>query len=318
MKKCISFILFLSIFTQSYAIDSEKYKLYEMNGEKFQYTTPTPFQFATTLPSNGLQFLKSSFSFTHDNLVGWGAIILSSALLIHYDQQVTDGVQKFGRKIGIGNAENTKPTLKIGGAYLLRRPSDLGSAMYFIGDGWITLGFTGAFMGTGLITHDERTLTVGHELLQGIFLTGITTQLLKRSTGRESPIKSTAPGGVWRFFPKTSQFQGNISKYDAFPSGHLATTMTTFMILSENYKEYTWIKPVGYTLMSLLSFQMVNNSVHWAGDYPLALGIGYMIGKTIVESGRRKVESDKDKNDLTFLPYYSIDGKLGINASMSF
>jgi len=192
--------------------------------------------------------------------------------------------------------------------------------MYFIGDGWVTLGFTSAFMGTGLATSDQRALTVGHELLQGLLLTGATTQLIKRSTGRESPNKSSTPGGVWRFFPPLSVYQNNISKHDAFPSGHLATTMTTFTILSENYAEYGWIKPVGITLMGLLSFQMVNNSVHWAGDYPLALGIGYVLGKTIVENGRKKI-NDENKNEtqkISVIPFLTPDGKMGLNGSLSF
>ncbi|RPJ73597.1 MAG: hypothetical protein EHM20_11975 [Alphaproteobacteria bacterium] len=94
--------------------------------------------------------------------------------------------------------------------------------------------------------------------------------------------------------------------------------MTTFMILSENYAEYTWIKPVGYTLMGLLSFEMINNSVHWAGDYPLALGIGYMIGKTIVENGRKKINNENDSQNFSLTPTLSPDGKIGLNGSISF
>lgn len=292
-------------------------KIYEVDNKKFEYTMPTTFQFATTAPSNYWSFLKNSFSFNDDNLKGWAAIIVSSAILINYDQTITNNVQKFGRKIGLGNAENTKPTLRVGGSPLLRYPSDVGSAMYFIGDGWVTLGFTAGFLTSGLINDDQRALTVTHELLQGLLLTGITTQAIKRMTGRESPIRSSQPGGKWRPFPKTSDYQETISKYDAFPSGHLATTMTTFVIISENYPEYKWIKPTGYTLMSLLAFQMVNNSVHWAGDYPLALGIGWMLGHAIVNNGRKDLSDDK-KSDLTVLPFFNPEGQVGLNATMSF
>jgi hypothetical protein len=307
----------LSIYSNT-DLDSNVSKIYDVGNNKFEYKMPSHFSFISTLPENGLQFVKNSFSFDHDNLVGWGAIALSSALLIHFDQDVTNNVQRFGRKIGLGNAEGLKPTLKVGGWYLFRGPTNFASSLYFIGDGWITIGLTGAFMGTGYAIHDERAVTVGHELLQGLLLTGITTQIIKRSTGRESPNSKSTDGGVWRFFPKTSDFQGTISKYDAFPSGHLATTMTTFMILSENYPEYRWIKPVGYTLMSLLSFEMVNNSVHWAGDYPLALGIGYMIGKTIVENGRKKVGEDKNQHEVSFVPMITPNGEYGFNGTITF
>jgi hypothetical protein len=294
-------------------------KRYELNGAIYEYQIPSNFEFAKTLPSNGAKYLKNSFSFTDDNLKAWGAIILSSAIMIHYDQEITDNVQRLGRKLGIGNNENTVATMKVGSVSLLRRPSDLGSAMYFIGDGWITLGLAGGFLSTGYFTEDPRTRTVGQQLLQGILLTGITTQVIKRATGRQSPIRADKPGGRWKLLPSFNEYQKDTSKYDAFPSGHLATTMTTFMIISENYPEYKWIKPTGYTLMSLLAFQMVNNSVHWAGDYPLAIGIGYMIGKTIVENGRKKVEDEKSLTDkVTLAPLFSIDGKMGVMASLSF
>jgi hypothetical protein len=303
-----------------FAANLDDFKIYNLNGDAFKYSTPSPFQFATTMPNNGWQFLKSSFSFTDDNLKAWAAIIALTGVLIIYDQKITNNVQQFGRWTGIGNKEGTVGTLKIGSTKLLRRPNDLGSTFYFIGDGWVTLGLSGGFLTAGLISKDQRELTVASELLQGILLTGITTQLIKRLTGRESPIKSESPGGKWRFFPSTKTYQGNISKYDAFPSGHLATTMTTFMIISENYSEYTWIKPVGYTMMGLLGFQMVNNSVHWISDYPLAIGIGYMLGRTIVDNGRKKEDKNKNEivSDVQVTPILSPRGETGINVSMSF
>lgn len=273
---------------------------YQLGEESYKYIRPQVFEFAQTLPRNTWRFLDSSFSSQY--LPQWGAIMGSTALLMIYDQKITTQFQRFARFIKIGNEENTKPTLNIGGHSLLRRPSDLGSAMYFIGDGWVTIGFMSGFFTTGMITKDTRTQQTASQLFQGLLMTGLVTQAIKRTTGRESPIQSSAPGGKWRFFPKTSDFQNSISKYDAFPSGHLATTMTTFMILYKNYPEYTFIKPVGITLMSLLGFEMVNNSVHWASDYPLALGIGYMIGKTIVDNGRERNDNPAEKKISFFSP----------------
>lgn len=316
----IKFVLVFAVFFSQLICAEEvlNKKIYDIDGSKYEYQMPSALNFATTMPHNYWSFLKNSFSFSDDNLKAWGAIILSSAIIINYDQKITNNVQKFGRSVGIGNAENTVGTLKIGGFKLLRRPSDVGSAMYFIGDGWVTLGFTAGFLTTGLITKDERTLTVANQLFQGLLLTGVTTQIIKRTTGRESPIVSSRPGGRWKPLPSFHDYSEKTSRYDAFPSGHLATTMTTFMILSENYPEYHWIKPVGYTLMTLLSFQMVNNSVHWAGDYPLALGIGYMLGKTIVENGRKKLNENSDKSEVSFVPFISPTGQVGMSASLNF
>ncbi len=307
-------IFFNTVFSHEISKDIPEQKnysqIYHLNDIDYKYTRPTAFEFATTLPQNTWRFLDSSFSKKYLN--AWGAIALSTGVMIVYDQKITNQVQRFGRFLGLGNKENTVATLRVGGSPLLRRPSDVGSAMYFIGDGWVTIGFMGGFFANGLITESSRNLQVSSQLFQGLLMTGLTTQLIKRTTGRQSPIKSDKPGGRWRFFPPTSKYQNNISAYDAFPSGHLATTMTTFMILSENFPEYRFIKPVGITAMTLLGFQMVNNSVHWASDYPLALGIGYMIGKTIVENGREKVESSPNETHSYFAPLLDTSGKYGL------
>jgi hypothetical protein len=309
-------LLFLLLNAAFSAENAPNSRVYHLEDADYKYTNPTLFEFATTLPKNTWSFLDSSFSSKY--LGAWGIIALSTGIMIVYDQQITNQMQRFGRFLKLGNKENTKGTLKVGGSPLLRRPTDLGSLFYFMGDGWITLGLTSGFLINGALDHNPRTLQVSSQLLQGLLMTGLTTQIIKRSTGRESPVRATKPGGRWRFFPKTSDFQNAISAYDAFPSGHLATTMTAYMILSENYPELTWIKPVGITVLSLLGFQMVNNSVHWASDYPLALGIGYMIGKTIVEHGREKIDRDPNQTHAFFTPLIEGKGKLGIVWNMDY
>ena len=112
------------------------------------------------------------------------------------------------------------------------------------------------------------------------------TQTLKHVSGRQTPSEATAPGGRWRPMPSLGDYSKNVPAYDAFPSGHLATAMATVTVVALNYPEKRWIKPVGYGLMSVLAFQMVNNGVHWASDYPLALAIGGTVGRIAVESGR--------------------------------
>ena len=55
--------------------------------------------------------------------------------------------------------------------------------------------------------------------------------------------------------------------------------MATVTVLSSNYPEKKWIKPVGYTVMGLTAWAMMNTEVHWISDYPLALALGYLSGK---------------------------------------
>ena len=120
----------------------------------------------------------------------------------------------------------------------------------------------------------------------------------------------------WDFFPNQIEYHKYVSSYDAFPSGHLAAFMSTLTVITENYPEYPIIKPIGYTLMTLLSIQMMNNGVHWASDYPLSIAMGYYLGKIAVDNGRKtKIES----NESTYQIEPFINSKLiGLNCTYYF
>jgi hypothetical protein len=120
-----------------------------------------------------------------------------------------------------------------------------------------------------------------------------------------------------------------VPHYDAFPSGHLSTAMMTTTIISLNYPEYKFIKPLCYTLMGLCGFQMLNNGVHWMSDYPLALAIGYSFGKIAVARGRmQEVKDNKNKlssehkqkiiKSFDIHPTYLGYGAAGLSLNMTF
>jgi membrane-associated phospholipid phosphatase len=92
--------------------------------------------------------------------------------------------------------------------------------------------------------------------------------------------------GAWRPFANLGDYAKNTPKYDAFPSGHLATAMATVTVIAANYPDNPWVKRVGYSLMGACAFSMMNDGVHWASDYPLALLIGGTVGRMAAERGR--------------------------------
>ncbi len=266
-------------------------RVYKAGPEELVYTKPAFWATIAKGPRDLRTFTKNSFS--KSSLPWLGAITASTLILIEYDQKLFDGARKAGGKLSISKTDKTKPFLKIGGVPVFRGPTDLGSAIYFLGDGWISIGLFAYFETYGRIKDDWRALTTGHQLMEGLLITGVTTQVMKRVTGRETPGYATAPRGVWRFSPSFGDFQSGRPRYDAFPSGHLATGVMAVVVLSENYPDKKLIKPIGYSLLGALSFQMMNNGVHWASDYPLGIGIGYMIGKAITaNSGNRVKKAD--------------------------
>ena len=85
----------------------------------------------------------------------------------------------------------------------------------------------------------------------------------------------TEPRGRWRPFPSIRTYNTQTASYDAMPTGHLMTGSLVLTIINENYPEYSSVTlPVGITLLSLLGWQMINNGVHWASDYPLGIAMG--------------------------------------------
>ena len=252
---------------------------------------PSPFEFVTNVPSDLAMFGKTVVA--KKNLPKIGLLIGATAVLVALDQPLLDAAQQFGRYIHLDAERKFTRAIsfKVGNfdVPVLDVPQNLNSAFYFIGEGWPSILVAGSFYGYGIFTNDYRARQTSSELAEMFFTLAITTQVLKRITGRQSPFNSTKPGGEWHPFTKPSVYQEDVSNYDAFPSGHLATIMATVTILSGNYPDSKFIKPVGYSIMGLLGYAMMNNGVHWAGDYPIAIAIGYTCGKIALSRGQKKI-----------------------------
>lgn len=312
---------FFTLFLISFFLPVIQYsqqQTFIIEGEEYIYEKPNTFDFILKSPDSFLDFGNNMFNkeYTISNIF----IGASTALFIVYDQPIYDKVSQWGRDWGIGNEDRTRAFISIGDYPIFRGPTDWGSAMYFIGDGWTHLGLGLSFLTAGLINNDNRALQTASQIAQGMLTVGITTQFLKHITGRETPIKATQDGGIWRFFPDQIDYHKHVPKYDAFPSGHVATAMMTLTVIAKNYEEYKWIRPVGYGLLTLLSFQMINNGVHWISDYPLALGIGYLFGKIIVENGRKKIDNKLTNNRFNYriLPTIGLNNTFGVSLQISY
>lgn len=219
-----------------------------------------------------------------ENLPEWGAVVVSTLALYAADEYLLDKSRMLARRVGL---PPTHPSINLRFAGMkLPIPTTLGSAIYFLGDGATDMLVAGGFLVHGLRKNDNRAIMTASEITSGLVSLGVYTQLLKRSFGRQTPNESTVPRGRWRPFPSQGDYNRNIPAYDAMPSGHLAAAMSTVEIVALNYPEKSIVRPLGYTLMAALSFAMVNNGVHWASDYPLALLIGGGVARVTVARGR--------------------------------
>jgi membrane-associated phospholipid phosphatase len=253
------------------------------------FQKPKPFAFIKNVPKDVWGISKSPFE--KNGWKGFAVIAASSALLIHFDQPLLHGAQQLGSQWHLHPETDYKTliTIKNGSSdiKIFKVPQNLNSAFYTLGEGWIGVALGAGFWVQGKIAHNNRSLQTASDLMEGFVSAAVITQLVKRTSGRQSPFARTADGGIWTLFPSFQSYQKNTSNYDAFPSGHLTTMMTTVTILAENYPEYKWIKPLGYFLMGCTSFAMMNTEVHWIGDYPLALAFGYLNGRLITKRHQR-------------------------------
>lgn len=292
---CIGFILFLlssgKVYTQTvdsvsvkqpikfskYFDTTNKQLLIQYKKKELVFDSRGVFHFVRYLPDDMWQIAKSPFK--KQNLLGLGLVAASTAVLLPLDQLLIDNVKEISGKIHLSNVNSYGVALGIGPAKIIKYPKNINSALYQMGEGGTSMFIAGGLWIYGKIKKDYRAIQTAGDLAETFIIMGVTTQILKRISGRESPFVATAKGGVWRPLPSFKEYQENTPSYDAFPSGHLATMMATVTVLCNNYPEKKWIKPVGYTIIGLTAWAMMNTEVHWISDYPLALALGYISGK---------------------------------------
>ena len=217
---------------------------------------PKWYQMFTNIPGDCVQFYNTNF--VSEKIPLYAGITVLTAGLIVTDNQTWQGSDKL---------YNQSPALKRWSNIFVK-----------IGDGRTQFGLAGIYAIYGFIFSDNRALRTASQITEAVLASGAVVQVLKHITGRQSPFVSTRSGGRWDFFPNQIDYLKHVPRYDAFPSGHVTTTLTTVIVIAENYPNIKWIKPLGYTMTGLLAISMVNTGIHWYSDYPLAVVLGYTFG----------------------------------------
>lgn len=102
--------------------------------------------------------------------------------LITFDQKLFDNAQELGEPLGLAEDVSYKRLL---GIEVL--PKDINGTIYYIGNGLTPILLSGGFYIAGKINNDYRALNKSSELIEVLLSTGVSTQIIKRITGRQSP-----------------------------------------------------------------------------------------------------------------------------------
>jgi hypothetical protein len=297
----------------SLKLTQQGYQIYTMpGGMTYAYTKPTIFQPFKGFFVDGWDYTKRSFR--KDNLLKITALVGWTAMMgitwdingrsVNVDQKIIDGAHNFAHYIGLNTKSDAKNISSIDGVPLYI-PNNFNTSMYYLGDGITDMIIDAGFLTYGLLKNDYRAMQTSAQILEGMMVVGAVTQIMKHVSGRQTPLRSTQAGGKWQWFPNQKKYANSVPSYDAFPSGHLCTSMMTFTVIAENYPEHkVLVWTIGGTLMTALTTAMLVNGedrvtkkqggVHWASDYPLAAAIGYGFGRLVVAKHRLLLKKTPD------------------------
>jgi hypothetical protein len=223
----------------------------------YVYTRPRLFHAVTDVPAALGATARDALRPQHAG--AWLAVAGSTVALIAADEQVLAETRRLARRVDLPQ-NHPSVNLRLG-PFKQPFPTTIGSGLYFLGDGMTSVFLASGFALRGSIADDTRARRTASEVMEALLVSGTITQVLKHVAGRQTPSEATAPRG-------------------------LASTLATLTVVALNYPEHKFIWPVSSVAMGALSFAMVNNGVHWASDYPLALAIGSVVGNVVATRGR--------------------------------
>jgi hypothetical protein len=267
---------------------------------------------------NQIDALKgmSNLAFKKSELDLWYIVAGTTLVAWYYDEELVDASKSYSKTLGIDSSVSKKKLFCFTSGTCIYVPVDMGTSLYFIGDGVLHTAIAGGFLTHGLIYDNVKSMNVSSQIIESMFASGLVTQFLKHIAGRESPFKKTRTRGKWDLLPNQIDYHEDIPRYDAYPSGHITAFTSTITVLYANYPKYSdYIMGSGLILGTVLMIEMMSRGVHWGSDYPLGIAIGYYSGKYISDREINKhnlILSFQSKSEISFTPIISDTGALGI------
>ena len=261
--------------------------------DSLNHTMPKWYEMVTNIPGDWSKYMKVTFR--ENKIPLYLTVSVLTAATIATDRSSYEGTHKFHTS---GNWNTKFDEFWTG-----------------FGDGRTQFGMAFGFAAYGLLSSDARAVRTGSQIVQAVLASGAVVQVLKHITGRQTPNTATTETGTWTFFPNQIDYANHVSSYDAFPSGHVTTTLAAITVVAENYPEVWWIKPLGYTATALVAYGMVGTGIHWYSDYPLAVALGYTFG--MIAAHPEGIPAEIAGKEINIMPTLVNNG-VGLSVGYSF
>ena len=287
MKKITIFLVMAMILFNAPLMPAD-----ETADESGNKTEKEPRFFKTVLQDQG-KILTSPFRMKGKDFLLWGGVALVTGVLIANDETIYREIKEFQQKN--------------------EWVDDISPKVTKLGLGEWNLGIAGAFYLGGLLFKDKKAKETARLTLMTFIHTGIVVQIGKHLTGRQEPKWDNGKdhwAGPAGFFKRYKE--GEISHYDAFPSGHTITIFGTATVVAEMYKKTIWVPVLSYSLAAACGLSRITEDTHWLSDVFLGAVLGYAIGKYIVKKRNRL-----GKSKLNFYPIANSQ-QIGINVQYVF
>ena len=183
-----------------------------------------------------------------------------------------------------------------------------------LGDGRASMAIFGGFLAYSYLEKDRTAFEAGKIGLESFLVSGVVTQILKHTFGRQRPSTATQSGGRWNgaflLLNQGSGKRGSYAQFDAFPSGHTATIFAAASTLAEVYDHSRWVSYASYAVASSVAISRVMERDHWLSDCFVGGLIGYFSTEEVLHFNR-------SKEQIALLPVY--DGRsTGLALNVSF
>jgi len=155
-----------------------------------------------------------------------------------------------------------------------------------LGDGRASAAIFGGFLAYSYLANNRTALQAGKIGIESFLVSGIVTQILKHTFGRQRPSTATQSGGRWNgaylLLNQGSGKRGSYAQFDAFPSGHTATIFAAATTLAEVYHNSPWVSYISYAVASNVAISRVMERTHWLSDCFVGGLIGYFSTQVVL------------------------------------